>query len=172
MSSRRSPNTQVKDSRIEKSIISSQKNQFILLWDLLSQNQKKALRLISDSGGKGIYTAERLQQAGFNSGSVLQRALSSLIEKEILSKNEAYQFQDAMLKKWIQSLYWSKPMVPPLNLPVSNEPVFDVGIRLQHFQGLRDVRYKIRKMALIHRMLHQVPQLRKNQFPAGEFAGI
>jgi hypothetical protein len=89
---------------IEKSVISSQKNQFIVLWDLLTQNQKKALRLIAETGSKGIYTAERLQQAGFNSSSVLQRALSALIEKEILSKNETYQFQDAMLKNWILRL--------------------------------------------------------------------
>jgi AAA+ ATPase superfamily predicted ATPase len=82
---------------IEKSVISSQKNQFIVLWNLLTQNQKKALRLVAETGGRGIYTAERLQQAGFNSGSVLQRALSALMEKEILSKNGTYQFQDAML---------------------------------------------------------------------------
>jgi hypothetical protein len=87
---------------IEKSINSSLKNQFIVLWNLLTQNQKKALRLVADSGGKGIYTAELLQRVGFNSASVLQRALSALIEKEILYKNDTYQFQDAMLRKWIQ----------------------------------------------------------------------
>ena len=87
---------------IEKSVISNQKNQYIVMWDLLTQNQKKALRLIAETDGEGIYSAERLQQGGFNSGSVLQRAISSLMEKEILSKNGIYQFQDAMLKKWIQ----------------------------------------------------------------------
>ena len=89
---------------IQRSIISSQQNQFIILWNLLTLNQKKALRLVAESGGQRIYTAELLQRAGFNSGSVLQRALSALIEKEILSKNGKYQFQDAMLKKWILSL--------------------------------------------------------------------
>ena len=89
---------------IEKLVISSQKNQFIVLWDLLTLNQKRALRLIAESGSKGIYTAELLQQAGFNSGSVLQRALSALTKKEILTKNGTYQFQDAMLEKWIQRL--------------------------------------------------------------------
>ena len=58
----------------------------------------------AETDGEGIYSAERLQQGGFNSGSVLQRALSSLMEKEIISKNGIYQFQDAMLKKWIQRL--------------------------------------------------------------------
>jgi len=34
----------------------------------------------------------------------IQSALSALIEKEILSQNGKYQFQDAMLKKWIQRI--------------------------------------------------------------------
>jgi len=89
---------------IQKSIISRQNNQFTVLWDLLTLNQKKALRLLAETGGKSIYSAEQLQRVGFNSGSVLQRALSSLVEKEIISKNTTYQFQDAMLKKWIRSL--------------------------------------------------------------------
>jgi len=89
---------------IQKSIIASQKNQFIVLWSLLTQNQKKTLRLLADTGGEGIYKAEQLQRIGFNSGSVLQRALLSLVKKEILSKNERFQFQDAMFKKWVQSL--------------------------------------------------------------------
>jgi AAA+ ATPase superfamily predicted ATPase len=89
---------------IEKSIIASQKNQFVVLWDLLTQNQKKALRLLAETAGESIYAAEQLQRVGFNSGSVLRRALMALMEKEILSKNDRFQFQDAMLKKWVQSL--------------------------------------------------------------------
>ena len=91
-------------AEIQKSIIVSQKDQFIVLWNLLTQNQKKALRLLAETGGEGIYAAEQLQRVGFNSGSVLQRALKSLVEKEILSKNGTFEFQDAMLKKWVQSL--------------------------------------------------------------------
>ena len=89
---------------IEKAIIISQKAQFIILWDLLTLNQKKALRLLAETGGEGIYTAEQLQRVGFNSGSVLHRAIGSLVEKEILAKNDTFQFQDAMLKKWVKSL--------------------------------------------------------------------
>jgi len=89
---------------IQRSVISSQKNQFAVLWNLLTLNQKKVLRLIAATGGKRIYTAQCLQQAGLNSGSVLQRALSALIEKDILSKNGHYRFQDVIFKKWIQSL--------------------------------------------------------------------
>jgi len=89
---------------IQKSIIRSQKDQFIVLWDLLTLNQKKALRLLAETGGEGIYAAEQLQRVGFNSGSVLQRALMSLVEKEILSKNGTFEFQDTMLKKLVQRL--------------------------------------------------------------------
>jgi AAA+ ATPase superfamily predicted ATPase len=89
---------------IEQTIVTSSKNQFIVLWGLLTQNQKKALRLLAETEGEGIYAAEQLQRVGFNSGSVLQRALMALIEKEILSKDDKYQFQDVMLKKWVQSL--------------------------------------------------------------------
>jgi hypothetical protein len=75
-----------------------------VLWDLLTQNQKKALRLLAETGGESIYAAEQLQRVGFNSGSVLQRALKSLVVKEILSKNGTFEFQDVMLKKWVQGL--------------------------------------------------------------------
>ena len=89
---------------IQKSILSSQKHQFVVLWDLLTLNQKKALRLLAETGGEGIYAAEQLQRVGFNSGSVLQRALMSLVEKEILSKNGRFEFQDTMLKILVQRL--------------------------------------------------------------------
>ena len=90
--------------QIKSSILTSHKNQFMVLWDLLTQNQKKALRLLTETEGKGIYAAEHLQRVGFNSGSVLHTALLSLQEKEIISKNKTFQFQDVMFKKWVQAL--------------------------------------------------------------------
>jgi len=89
---------------IKKTILISCKNQFMVLWDLLTQNQKKGLRLLAETGGEGIYGAEQLQKVGFNSGSVLHTALLSLEEKEIIHKNKTFKFQDAMFKKWVQGL--------------------------------------------------------------------
>jgi hypothetical protein len=80
------------------------------LWDLLTQNQKKALRLIAETDGEGIYSAERLQQGRFNSGSVLQRALSSLMEKEILSKMAYISFKMPCLKNGF-SVYLDAPRI-------------------------------------------------------------
>lgn len=91
-------------NNIKNSILNSHKNQFMVLWDLLTQNQKKALRLLTETGGEGIYAAEHLQKVGFNSGSVLHTALLSLEEKEIIFKNKTFQFQDVMFKKWVQGL--------------------------------------------------------------------
>ncbi len=64
---------------IQKSIITSQKNQFIVLWDLLTQNQKKTLRLLAETEGESMYAAEQLQRVGFNSGSVLQSAYFKIL---------------------------------------------------------------------------------------------
>jgi len=96
--------TTKKLNEIKISILARQRDQFMVLWDLLTQNQKKALKLLVISGGKSIYAAEQLQRVGFNSGSVLRRALMSLMEKEIIYKNDRFQFQDALFKNWIQNL--------------------------------------------------------------------
>lgn len=90
---------------IQQVVIASHRNQFMMLWDLLTQNQKKALKLIAETEGQGIYGAGQLQRVGFNSGSVLQRALKSLVEKDILHRNGTYQFQDAILKMWVKSQF-------------------------------------------------------------------
>ena len=89
---------------VKKSILARQRNQFMVLWDLLTQNQRKALKLLVETGSQGIYTAAQLQRVGFNTGSVLHRALQALIEKEIIYKNNSYQFQDAMFKNWLAQM--------------------------------------------------------------------
>lgn len=90
--------------RIEVKILSRRLNEFIILWDSLTPNQRKALRLVAKTGGKGVFNADSLQSAGFRSGSVMARALSSLVDREIIHKNRGYDIPDAMLKKWIVSL--------------------------------------------------------------------
>ena len=42
-----------------------------------------------------------LQRFGFNTGSILSRALSSLSKRDIVTKNKVYHIQNVMLKKWI-----------------------------------------------------------------------
>jgi hypothetical protein len=86
---------------IEFKILARRENEFIILWDSLTSNQRKALRMIAVMGGQGIYSADALYRFGFKSGSLLKRALTSLSAREIITKNKTYHIHDALLKKWI-----------------------------------------------------------------------
>ncbi len=89
---------------LENEIIQSHKNEYISIFDNLTVNQKKALKLIAKTGGKAIYQTNSLNSIGFKSGSLLARAIKSLVDKELISKNKNYQIQDIMLKKWIMTI--------------------------------------------------------------------
>jgi hypothetical protein len=86
---------------IEMKILARRENEFMILWDSLTPNQRKALRLLAVTGGQGIYYAESLHRFGFKSGSILKRALTSLSSREIITKNKTHHIHDAMLKKWV-----------------------------------------------------------------------
>ena len=78
-------------------------NEFIILWDSLTPNQRKALRLLAKTEGQAMFYSESLQRFGFRSGSLLSKALSTLSKRDIVTKNKIYHIQNAMLKKWILS---------------------------------------------------------------------
>ena len=88
--------------RLELEILKRRENEFMILWDSLTPNQRKALRLLSETAGEGIYYADALHKSGFKAGAVLKRALESLSSREIITKNRTYHIQDAMLKKWVR----------------------------------------------------------------------
>ena len=88
--------------RLELEILKRRENELMILWDSLTPNQRKALRLLSETEGEGIYYADALQKSGFKAGAALKRALESLSSREIITKNRTYHIQDAMLKKWVQ----------------------------------------------------------------------
>lgn len=88
-------------SQIESDILEHRENEFIILWDSLTPNQRKALRLLAKTEGESIFYSESLQRFGFSSGSILSRALSSLSKRDIVTKNRTYHIQNVMLKKWI-----------------------------------------------------------------------
>ena len=73
------------------------------LWDPLTLNQKKTLKLILFTGGREIFYANALQAVELNAGSQVIRALEKLIGDDIVLKNDDYKIQDVMFKKWIQT---------------------------------------------------------------------
>ena len=91
-------------NKIEHKILQRHYHEFLNLWESLTANQKKTLKLIVSTDGKEIFYANAIQSVDLKSGSQIARALEVLIKKDIVYKNKDYQIQDVMFKKWIQTL--------------------------------------------------------------------
>jgi uncharacterized protein len=87
--------------QIERQILQRRRLEFINLWEALTLNQKKTLRLVALTGGRDLFGAASLQMVGLNRASQATRAIEALLEHEIIEKNERYHIQDILLKKWI-----------------------------------------------------------------------
>ena len=89
---------------VEATILRKNNNQYLTLWESLTLNQKKTLKLVIATGGKKIFHAAAIHAADLQSSAQVIRALESLIAKDIVTKNGEYRIQDAMFKKWVQAL--------------------------------------------------------------------
>ncbi|MBU1386927.1 MAG: hypothetical protein KKD32_03650 [Proteobacteria bacterium] len=89
---------------IENEILQSHRNEYISIFDGLTTNQKKAMKLLAKTDGESIYQTDMLNSMGFKSGSLLSRAIKSLLDKELIVKNGRYRIHDIMFKKWIMAI--------------------------------------------------------------------
>jgi len=88
--------------KIENAIIEKRSLEHIVLWETLSINQKKTLKLILLNDGSNLFNADSLQSVTLKTGSLVTKALSSLMKKEIIVKNAKYVIQDIVFKRWLQ----------------------------------------------------------------------
>jgi len=88
--------------KIENAIIEKRSLEYSVLWETLTINQKKTLKLILLNDGSNLFNADSLKSVKLKTGSLVTKALSSLIKKEIILKNGNYLIQDIVLKKWLQ----------------------------------------------------------------------
>jgi hypothetical protein len=88
--------------KIEYSIIEKRSQEHTVLWETLSINQKKTLKLILLNDGSNLFNADALKSVNLKTGSLVSKALSSLIKKEIIVKNGNYNIQDIIFKKWLK----------------------------------------------------------------------
>lgn len=88
--------------KIENSIIERRNLEHTVLWETLSINQKKTLKLILLNDGSNLFNADALKSVNLKTGSLVSKTLSSLINKEIIVKNGKYMIQDVVFKKWLQ----------------------------------------------------------------------
>ena len=89
-------------NKVENTIIEKRSLEHTVLWETLSINQKKTLKLILLNNGYNLFNAGSLKSVNLKTGSLVTKALSSLKKKEIIVKNGNYQIQDIVFKKWLQ----------------------------------------------------------------------
>lgn len=88
-------------NKIENSMIEQKHLEYQTLWDNLSLNQKKTLKLVLINNGENLFVAKALITVNIKTPSLVTRCLKSLMEKEILVKNGKYIVEDLLFEKWI-----------------------------------------------------------------------
>jgi len=75
-------------------------------WDLLTIKQKKVLEAISNMSEKEkMFSADLINRFGLGTPSSLQLSLKSLVDKELVDKeNDKYSIVDLFFKKWINKM--------------------------------------------------------------------
>jgi AAA+ ATPase superfamily predicted ATPase len=87
--------------KIEDAIVDKRSLEYSVLWETLTINQKKTLKLILLNNGSNLYNADALKSVNLKTASLVTKALSTLIKKEIIVKNGIYLIQDIVFKKWL-----------------------------------------------------------------------
>ena len=89
-------------NKVENAIIERRSLEHAVLWETLSINQKKTLKLILLNNGSNLYNVDSLKSVNLKNGSLVTKALSSLMKKEIIVKDGRYLIQDIVFVKWLQ----------------------------------------------------------------------
>lgn len=83
------------------SILEKEEDLFWNEWNHLSQNQKKALKLLIYAAGENIYSKETLEHFHFTSSS-LKKAIEGVLTKDVVDhKSSKYYFQDPLFEYWL-----------------------------------------------------------------------
>jgi len=85
-------------------ILKRNEHEFMILWDNLTLNQRKTLKLLAKNDGKDLYSADSLKSVSFSTPSQVTKSIDALMRKEIVIKNGGYKIQDIMFRQWIMRL--------------------------------------------------------------------
>lgn len=99
--------SRVREEDIPKALdllISREATAYMNTWDLLTLRQRQALvSLAETNAGESPFRPEALQRFGMSQPAVMMRALNSLLEKDLVDKeNGNYQITDVFFKRWIK----------------------------------------------------------------------
>lgn len=91
-------------NKVEDSILEKRSVEFMNVWDSLTLNQKKVLKLIVSTAGTQLFSAENLTRFQLKTASQVSAAVKFLEKREIISKNGIYQIYDPVFQRWIKRL--------------------------------------------------------------------
>ncbi|WP_300666980.1 hypothetical protein [Desulfoluna sp.] len=89
---------------LEAAILERRTIEFINLFKGMTPNQKKAIKLVARSQGKGLFSARNLQSVGFTTPSQATRALNTLLIRDEVVHNGSWAIADPLFKRWILQL--------------------------------------------------------------------
>jgi uncharacterized protein len=89
---------------VENEIIEKRSAEFAHIWDSLSLNQKKALKLVAATGGSQLFAANNLAGFKFKTASQVMAAIKVLEQRELISKNGDYHIYDPVFCRWVHRL--------------------------------------------------------------------
>lgn len=98
-------NKQVDETIIENALsltLAEEKSAYSNIWDELSLNQKRTLKMLAETERKTkLYSLENLQKYNLTA-SIIQKTIKGLLLKEIIDKpNGVYEINDVFFKQWL-----------------------------------------------------------------------
>jgi hypothetical protein len=85
-----------------ESVLAKEEELFLTEWEMLSGNQKRAVRLITQGASTGLYNRERMEQDRLTASS-LKKALDGLLAKDIIDRvGEHWYLQDPLFAYFVR----------------------------------------------------------------------
>jgi len=105
--------TKISDDLVETAVqilLDRESYAYTTLWEALTLSQRRLLKgLATESSGIRIFASRFIQKYGLSSASTAQRAVESLLEKDIIDRdNGSFVIVDRFFKVWVKRIQESK----------------------------------------------------------------
>ena len=87
---------------VENTILAKRSVEFMNVWDSLTLNQKKTLKLVAATAGRQLFSADNLSRFRLKTASQVAAAIKVLEHRELLRKNGGFCIYDPVFRKWIE----------------------------------------------------------------------
>lgn len=88
-----------------QNLLKRESGSYVTLWDTLSQKQRQVMSALSQEEKAKVFSSKFLQRYNLGAASSLQKTLKSLMEKDLIEKEDGfYVVADVFFKRWIRTL--------------------------------------------------------------------